>query len=181
VNVRILTATNDELSESVRKGAFREDLYHRLNEFKLLVPPLRKRQDDLMEFVEHFRLAANREINRTTRGFHPDVIHLFKNYDWPGNLRELKNTIKRAVLLSTSDLITIDTLPKEMVESVRNATVKAQASAPVYDLKALQETQEREMIMKTLEEVKYNKSKAARILNIDRKTLYLKMERYGID
>jgi two-component system response regulator HydG len=180
VNVRIITATNDELAESVRKSGFREDLYHRLNEFKLIVPPLRKRPDDLMQFIEHFRLAANKEINRHTKGFHPEVIQIFKNYDWPGNLRELKNTIKRAVLLSSGDLLGLDTLPKEMVDSVRT-TSKPGSSPVIYDLKALQETQEREMIMKTLLEVKYNKSKAARILNIDRKTLYLKMERYGID
>jgi two-component system, NtrC family, response regulator HydG len=180
VNVRIITATNDELSESVRRSGFREDLYHRLNEFKLIVPPLRKRPDDLMQFIEHFRLAANQEINRNTKGFHPDVIQIFKNYDWPGNLRELKNTIKRAVLLSSGDILGLDTLPKEMVNSV-STTSKHQSSPVIYDLKALQETQEREMIMKTLLEVKYNKSKAARILNIDRKTLYLKMERYGID
>jgi two-component system response regulator HydG len=180
VNVRIITATNDELAESVRQSGFREDLYHRLNEFKLIVPPLRKRPDDLMQFIEHFRLAANKEINRNTKGFHPEVIQIFKNYDWPGNLRELKNTIKRAVLLSSDELLGLDTLPKEMVDSVR-ANSKQRPSPVIYDLKALQETQEREMIMKTLLEVKYNKSKAARILNIDRKTLYLKMERYGID
>ncbi len=185
VNVRIITATNDELTESIKRGGFREDLYHRLNEFKLTVPSLREREKDLMEFIDYFRDKAIVELNQKPKSFHPDVIALFKKYDWPGNLRELKNTIKRAVLLSGDESIGMETLPKEMTESIKIPVAKEMTSitaeAPIYDLKALQETKEREMIIKTLEEVKYNKSKAARILNIDRKTLYLKIERYGLE
>jgi two-component system response regulator HydG len=107
------------------------------------------------------------------------VIDLFEKYDWPGNLREMRNVVKRAVLLSSGDSIRLDTIPAEMHESVKQ--IRKEKAGPVYDLKALQEVQEREMIMKTLQEVRYNKSKAARILNIDRKTLYLKMEKYGIE
>jgi two-component system response regulator HydG len=182
VNVRIITATNDELTESIKRGNFREDLYHRLNEFKLTVPPLRERNMDFMEFINHFLRVACRELNHNLKSFHPDVLSIFKSYDWPGNLRELKNTIKRAVLLSSDEIIGIDTLPKEMIEAIKDQSQKQQyPTAPIYDLKALQETKEREMIIKTLEEVKYNKSKAARILNIDRKTLYLKIERYKLE
>jgi two-component system, NtrC family, response regulator HydG len=179
VDVRILTATNDDLSESVRKGEFREDLYHRVNEFKLKVPSVKERGDDIYEFLDHFRTTANHELGRSVKKFDPEVIGLFEKYDWPGNLREMKNVIKRAVLLSTGDAVKLDTIPLEMIESVKQLVhIK---TSPVYDLKALQEVQEREMIMKTLQEVRYNKSKAARILNIDRKTLYLKMEKYGIE
>lgn len=179
VDVRILTATNDDLAESVKNGQFREDLYHRLNEFKLKVPALRERTEDFDEFLEFFREDANRDLGRNVRGFHPDVLRLFRQYDWPGNLRELRNVVKRAVLLTTTEEVTIDAIPQEMVDGVRNGS--AGKAAPIYDLKLLQEAQEKEMIIKTLQEVRYNKSKAARILNIDRKTLYLKMEKYGIE
>jgi two-component system, NtrC family, response regulator HydG len=179
VDVRIITATNDDLAESVKNGQFREDLYHRLNEFKLAVPSLRERGDDLYDFLNHFRESANVELGRTVKNFDQEVLELFEKYDWPGNLRELKNVVKRSVLLCTGDTIKLDCIPTEMIESVRHS--REAVKETVYDLKALQETQEREMIIKTLKEVRYNKSKAARILNIDRKTLYLKMEKYGID
>lgn len=180
VDVRILTATNDDLAESVRKGEFREDLYHRLNEFKLKVPALRDRGKDLYEFLGFFREEANRELERNVKTFDPEVLKLFEDYDWPGNLREMKNVVKRAVLLTRDDRVTLQSLPPEMIENMR-AMESRERTAGVYDLKALQEVQEREMILKTLQEVRYNKSKAARILNIDRKTLYLKMDKYGIE
>jgi two-component system, NtrC family, response regulator HydG len=181
VDVRIITATNDDLAESVRMGSFREDLYHRLNEFQLKVPALRDREDDLFEFLNYFRDTANRELGKNIKGFDDGVIQLFQQYDWPGNLREMKNVIKRAILLTQGEKVTLQAIPAEMIESVRSAAIQKEKSTPVYDLKVLQETQEKEMIVKTLQEVRYNKSKAARILNIDRKTLYLKMEKYGIE
>lgn len=182
INVRIITATNDELTESIKNGGFREDLYHRLNEFKLKVPPLRLRENDLQEFIDHFREQANRELGRQTTSFDDDVLRIFKSYDWPGNLRELNNTVKRAVLLSPGDVVHVNALPEEMLHTADNHAMKKNApSSPIYDLKALQEIQERELIVKTLQEMKYNKSKVARVLNIDRKTLYLKMEKYGIE
>ena len=180
VNVRILTATNDDLAESVKKGEFREDLYHRLNEFKLKVPALRERGRDLYEFLDFFRTAANVELQRNVKGFDEEVMRIFEAYDWPGNLREMKNVVKRAVLLTQEEKITLKALPSEMIESMRELQNREKTTG-VYDLKALQEVQEREMILKTLKEVRYNKSKAARILNIDRKTLYLKMDKYGIE
>ncbi|HYF69884.1 MAG TPA: sigma-54 dependent transcriptional regulator [Ohtaekwangia sp.] len=180
VDVRIITATNDDLAESVKRGQFREDLYHRLNEFKLEVPALRERSSDLNEFLDFFRESANQELGKNVVGFNDEVLHLFKTYDWPGNLRELKNVVKRAVLLTTEDVVSIQALPVEMITAARTPVTKPTPAVPVYDLKALQETQEKEMIVKTLQEVRYNKSKAARILNIDRKTLYLKMEKYNI-
>jgi two-component system, NtrC family, response regulator HydG len=182
-DVRIITATNENLQESVKRGEFREDLYHRLNEFKIQVPSLRDRADDLFEFSNFFREEANHELNRVTEGFDEQVVSLFKAYDWPGNLRELKNTIRRAVLLTPGKFIGIQALPSEMIDAIRNPQLKQTETESVtlqYDLKALQEKQERELIIKTLEDVRHNKSKAARLLNIDRKTLYLKMEKYDI-
>jgi two-component system, NtrC family, response regulator HydG len=180
VDVRIITATNEDMTQAVRQGQFREDLFHRLNEFMLQVPPLRERLDDLEEFLTFFRESANTELGKNVTGFDERVMRLFMTYDWPGNLRELKNVVKRAVLLTTTDTVMMDALPQEMVTGAR-VVVQKVPEVPIYDLKALQETQEKEMIIKTLQEVRYNKSKAARILNIDRKTLYLKMDKYGIE
>jgi two-component system response regulator HydG len=177
VDVRIITATNDDLFKSVKEGYFREDLYHRLNEFKLKVPALRERMEDIDEFLEFFKDLANVELGRTVAGFSGEVKEIFEAYDWPGNLREMKNVVKRAVLLTNSGTIEPSSLPSEMLQ-IKNNRGPAE---PVYNLKVLQESQERDMIVKTLKEVKYNKSKAARILNIDRKTLYLKIEKYGIE
>jgi two-component system response regulator HydG len=182
IDVRIITATNDDLSESVRQGQFREDLYHRINEFMLEVPALRERPHDMDEFLDFFRESANNELGKNVLGFDDEVLKIFRSYDWPGNLRELKNVVKRSVLLTSAEYVSLESLPMEMVMAARaQATVKIPPAVPIYDLKALQETQEKEMIVKTLQEVRYNKSKAARILNIDRKTLYLKMEKYGIE
>lgn len=178
-DVRIITATNENLLESVRDGDFREDLYHRINEFKIQVPALIERKDDFWEFTNFFRENANRELNRNVKAFSDDVKKIFETYSWPGNLRELRNVIRRAVLLSMeSDRVESATLPTEMKQTIGEQ--KVQTSNP-YDLKAQKELSEREMILKTLEDTRYNKSKAARMLNIDRKTLYLKISKYGID
>lgn len=175
VDVRILAATNEDLQKNVTNGKFREDLYHRLNEFKIFVPPLRERDSDVKEFVKHFISEANNDLNRKVENLAPDVWRVIETYDWPGNLRELKNVVRRLVLLTPGDVAGKSSLPEEMFMTLNRST-----TAPGKDLKALQENTEKELITRTLEEVKYNKSKAARMLNIDRKTLYSKMERYGI-
>jgi len=180
VDVRIITATNDDLHQQSKSGVFREDLYYRLNEFKLHVPALRNRHDDMQEFMDFFRNQANRELERTTTGFSNELKELFRTYDWPGNLREMKNVIKRAVLVTGSGEINLLALPPEMVDAANKPSFSSVIETNTYDLKAIQETQERDLITKTLTEVRYNKSKAARLLNIDRKTLYLKMEKYKI-
>jgi two-component system, NtrC family, response regulator HydG len=178
VDVRIITATNDSLIDKVSAGSFREDLYHRLNEFKLTVPPLRERAEDINEFVSFFQAQACTELSKSVRTFSEEFMKIINKYDWPGNLRELKNVVRRAVLLSKGDTINVDVLPSEMVSAIHRDTRTSAVSA--YDLKALNEVQERELITKTLHDAKYNKSKAARLLNIDRKTLYIKMEKYQI-
>lgn len=176
VNVRIITATNDDLVNSVNNGDFRQDLYHRINEFKIQLPPLRKRGNDLELFIKHFITLSNLELGRNVEDISPEARKVLQQYDWPGNLRELKNVIKRMVLLTLSAIAGIESLPDEMLFTVTNVP-KAQES----DLKVLNETNEKEMIRKTLMKVKFNKSEAARLLNIDRKTLYNKIERYGLD
>ncbi|GEO04269.1 sigma-54-dependent Fis family transcriptional regulator [Adhaeribacter aerolatus] len=175
IDVRVITATNEDLISSVKNGAFREDLYHRLNEFKIKVPALRDRGNDLEEFVRHFTNLANQELGRQVTAFAPEVMAIFQSYHWPGNLRELRNVVRRAVLLTSGATAGKETLPDEMVLAIQE-TPKPEGP----DLKARQEATERELILKTLQEVKYNKSKAARLLNIDRKTLYLKLTKYNI-
>ncbi|MGN6396782.1 MAG: sigma-54-dependent transcriptional regulator [Mucilaginibacter sp.] len=177
VNVRIITATNDDLVHSVGEGGFRQDLYHRINEFKIQLTPLRARGGDMDIFIKHFIKLANAELGRNVTGINAEAKTILHKYDWPGNLRELKNVIKRMVLLSPSEIAGADTLPDEMLFSVSNNIPQNRES----DLKAQNEINEKQLIQKTLIQVKYNKSKAAKLLNIDRKTLYSKIERYGLD
>jgi two-component system response regulator HydG len=175
-DVRILAATNEDLKDAVNKGRFREDLYHRLNEFKINVPPLRKRTEDLLLFADFFIQESNRLLHKKVQTLSPDILALFRKYDWPGNIREFKNMVKRLVLLSSGPIAQQEDLPEEMFLHIDD-TVENNSS----NLKMLQEQTERELIEKTLKEVKYNKSKAAKLLNIDRSTLYAKMEKYGLD
>ncbi len=176
VDVRIIAASNDDLLLSVKNGSFREDLYHRLNEFKIKLPSLKERSEDFELFTDYFTRKASEELNKHVLGPDAAVRELFRRYDWPGNLRELKNIIKRAVLLSKEPHFTVDTLPEEMVSAIEHPAAN---TGP--DLKAVQAANEKELITQTLQAVKYNKSKAARLLNIDRKTLYYKMSKYNID
>jgi two-component system, NtrC family, response regulator HydG len=177
VNVRIITATNDDLVNSINGDDFRQDLYHRINEFKIQLSPLRNRSDDMAIFIRYFIQLANSELDRKVKDISAEVKEILYKYDWPGNLRELKNVIKRMVLLSNTDIAGVEALPDEMLFSVRNNLYKVTES----DLKAQKEISEKSLIQKTLVQVKYNKSKAAKLLNIDRKTLYSKIERYGLD
>lgn len=176
VDIRLITATNENLIQAIADGTFREDIYHRINEFKIQLPSLRERFEDLEQFVRHFIELANEELGRTVSDVEPEVLAVFRSYDWPGNLRELKNVIKRMVLLTPGTLASTAALPEEMMAAGR---VRKTVDTP--DLKMNQETRERELITQALVKTRYNKSKAARLLNIDRKTLYAKMERYGID
>ena len=177
VDVRIITATNDDLLNSISGGEFREDLYHRLNEFKIQLPPLRNRGSDLELFINHFVQLSNRDLNRNVKSISAEAKSLLLNYDWPGNLRELSNVIKRMVLLTPGEVAQVNSLPDEMMISDNQQTMPGSAS----DLKAVNEQNEKILITETLIKAKHNKSKAAKMLNIDRKKLYSKMERYGIE
>lgn len=181
IDVRILAATNENLDEAVQKGGFREDLFHRLNEFKIIVPALRDRIDDIPLFADHFLHSANLELHKSVKGFNEQVKQAFSNYSWPGNIREFRNVIRRAVLLSGADKISIEQLPEEIIAPPRIEKLIDISTSESFDLKSMAEKNERSMILNTLEKVHYNKSKAARLLNIDRKTLYNKMRIYSID
>ncbi len=176
VNVRLVTATNEDFKSAIQNANFREDLYHRINEFKIKIPALRERREDIDEFIRYFIQKSNQELQKNVRGVDAEVRKIFMQYHWPGNIRELKNIIKRAVLLTQSDLITRMELPEDMELSLMDQEPESTA-----DLKVLQQQTEKELIIKTLAETKYNKSKAAKLLNIDRTTLYNKLAKYGID
>lgn len=198
LDVRIIVASNERLSEATKTGRFREDLYHRFNEFSMEVPPLRHRKDDLLMFAEHFLDKTNEELNKDIKGFSPEVIHVFQQYAWPGNLRELNNVVKRATLLSPGEYVEIASLPfeithhqklnfdSEMAHQEMYAAPSTQNQEPQrkilhlsdHGMKHASIEAEFELIVEALKKCNYNKSKAAQLLNIDRKTLYNKMKQY---
>ena len=171
VDIRVIAATNEDLSVAVKNEGFREDLYHRLNEFSIQVPPLRERVEDLMLFANHFLEQSNEELDKNVVGFSDEVLEVFKKYEWPGNLRELKNIVKRSVLLSQKDMISIDLLPTEVIRAKN-------IEKNTYSL--FKNQNEQELILDALEKANGNKAKAARMLSIDRKTLYNKLKQYDI-
>lgn len=174
IDIRLIAATNDNLSESIKEGVFRMDLYHRINEFKIQLPALRDRGEDLALFIDFFIQKANLELGKNCSKISSKVIEFFEKYDWPGNLRELRNVVKRMVLLSQSSTIDETHLPEEMI-----SFVEEQKSSK--SIKNLQLENEKELILSVLTQTNYNKSKAAKILDIDRKTLYNKLAKYGIE
>lgn len=171
VNVRIIAATNENLQLAKEQGNFREDLYHRLNEFQIEVPSLRERHDDILLFAHHFLNESNTDLNKSVLCFELDVEAVFMHYAWPGNLREMKNVIKRATLLATGNKISLNEIPAEIYNQQKNED----------RFRLFNEKNEDELIRNVLETVGYNKSKAARMLKIDRKTLYNKLKLYQIE
>lgn len=169
VDIRIITATNEDLREAVKKGDFREDLYHRINEFSIHSPSLVEREEDLMLFSDFFLEKSNLELNKNIIGFSPEVMAIFQNYKWPGNLRELQNCIKRATLLSQGDFIEKAVLPVEFFLNEEKKTT-------VFSLSE----NEKETILEALHKTNNNKTEAAKLLKINRKTLYNKLKLYGI-
>ena len=172
VDVRILSATNEDLLKAVSEGKFREDLYHRLNEFSIHISSLHERKEDLFLFIEYFLNEANKSLGKEVVGLSKEVEEAFKNYAWPGNLRELRNVIKRSVLLTNSALIPLEVIPREVLfaEKPKKETVDFS-----------KESNEKQLILNALKEADFNKTKAAKLLNITRKTLYNKLEHYQID
>ncbi len=192
LDVRIIVATNENLGESIQKGRFREDLYHRFNEFSIHLPPISQRGRDIMVFAATFLAKANDELGRSVQGFSLEVEECFLNYHWPGNVRELKNVVRRATLLTETEEIQLKALPLEISNyakavAINNAVeqnisnrITTSNSRP-RDLKNAALEAEYDTILAVLREVNFNKTKAAKILNIDRKTLYNKMKATDLD
>jgi two-component system response regulator HydG len=194
-DVRIIVASNENLQDAYRRGKFREDLFHRFNEFSIVLPPFRSRKEDIPLFADFFLAKSNIELNKIVDGFEPEVMQIFLDYPWPGNLREFRNVIRRAALLTSTGLINSRVLPTEIVDN--NNFISSFASQPQEnnhltqivhhhhpivhketDLKNAAAQAEYDTIMNVLKQVNYNKSRAAEILKIDRKTLYNKIKSY---
>ena len=171
INVRLISATNENLRQAIEKGDFREDLYHRINEFTIRIPDLKERKEDLLLFANHFLDLANSELQKDIIGFDNDTMQLFQSYSWPGNLRQMKNVIKYATLLATGRYITRKELPEELTENLPSHT----------NIQLKNVEHERDLIRKALQECGNNKPRAAQLLGIDRKTLYNKLKIYQLD
>ena len=194
IDVRIIIASNEQLWDLARAGKFREDLYHRFNEFSISVPSLRERKEDIMIFAHHFLKLTNEELGKNVKGFSNEVQDILNNYIWYGNLRELKNVIKRATLLCDGEIIEAKTLPFEISnfyklqfespaandKSISPQSTTNGAAAVSYEnkLKSANLDAEYEVILDALKQANFNKSKAAKLLNVDRKTLYNKMRQF---
>lgn len=169
VDIRLVCATNENLEQAVAEGRFREDLYHRINEFTIYMPQLRERGNDIFLFADLFIRQANAELQRQVDGLDAAAAELLVQHSWPGNLRELNNVVKRAVLLARGRQITAAELQQAM------GPVRQNAVPTLHD-----EADERQRIEEALRQTGGNKAKAARLLGIDRKTIYNKMEKWGM-
>ncbi len=180
IDVRIIVASNEDLKQLVAKNKFREDLYHRVNEFLIHLPPLRKREKDILLYADFFMGQANQQLDKNVTKIDEETRDIILNYSWAGNLRELSNVIRRSVLLSKSDTLTADSLPPEIRSFHLHETTNQKSEETSGDLRKTSLEAERALIIGTLQSVDNNKSKAARILNVDRKTLYNKMKQLNI-
>lgn len=169
IDIRLVCATNENIEEAVSEGRFREDLYHRINEFTIYMPKLSERGSDLFLFADLFIRHANEELNRNVEGFDSGAAEMLASHSWPGNLRELNNVVKRAVLLTRGSQITTAELTQAMGQ-IRTDNV----------LQLHDEDTERQRIITALQQTNGNKAKAARLLGVDRKTIYNKIEKLGI-
>ena len=172
VDVRVVTATNEDMEKAIASGKFRSDLYHRLNEFLIKVPTLEYCKEDISLFANHFLQIANKEINKNVTGFDEKTLELFQSYNWPGNIRELKNAVFKLTLVAQDQIITADLLKETLPDIYYLEQFENLESKEKY---------EKDRIIATLKKVNNNKSKAAEILGIDRKTLYKKISLYNIE
>lgn len=180
VDIRLISATNENLEYAIKDGNFREDLYHRINEFTLRIPLLRERSEDILLFANFFLDQANRELDRKIKGFNAEACTSLQRYSWPGNLRQMKNIIKRATLLAEGEWITAEGIERELIE--KNTTFTNDRMEVLGNAKPLRDEEwERKRILDALQQTRYNKSQAAKLLGIDRKTLYNKLKSYGIE
>jgi two-component system response regulator HydG len=175
VDVRIIAATNENLEQAIEEGRFRQDLFHRINEFAIEVPPLRDRLEDFDELTAFFIRQANEELGKNVKGISDDALQRMKEQRWNGNLRELRNVVRRCVLFAEGENIEMDDLP------VFSAPNKKTVIATDEDDWALRPEHEKEQIEAALQKARGNKTVAAKLLQIDRKTLYNKMHLYGIE
>lgn len=177
VDIRLIVATNENLQESIEEGKLREDIYHRLNEFKIQLSPLRERPDDIAIYANYFMTLASQQLDKSVIQISEKAMDIIKRYYWHGNLRELQNIIKRAVLMCTNNTIDENCLPIEIIEN--NTDNLSNTTAPVT-LKEVVEQAEKKAIEVTLKRTNNNRTETAKLLGIDRKTLYNKLNNYKL-
>jgi two-component system response regulator HydG len=170
VDIRLVAATNENLEEAIERGSFREDLFHRINEFTLRIPNLKDRKEDILLFANFFLDRANKELSKQLIGFDAKASSTLQDYHWPGNLRQMQNVIKRATLLAQGNFITLAELASELSDTP--------TTSPTLSLR--NEESEKEQILEAIKQSGNNKSKAAQMLGIDRKTLYNKLKLHDI-
>ena len=178
LDVRIVAATNVDLRQEVDRGAFRADLYYRLNVVPITVPPLRERRSDVALLVEHFIDRYNRELGKKIAGISPEALGVLQEYPWPGNVRELQNVVERSVALLESGPIGLNDLPTDLLLPDLRGRVKQAENLP---LKTATDEFERQIVMRVLERVQWNRSEASRILGIHRNSLQMKLKRWGVE
>ena len=182
VDIRLIAATNEDLSAAIADGSFREDLYHRVNEFTIRVPNLNERADDILLFADFFLKQANKELGKSIESFSEEALSALKNYSWPGNIRQLKNTIRKATLLSQSSQIELIDFQSDLIDNKANSSeaINQPLMAP-HSIELFDEQNEKQKILAALQITNNNKSQAAKLLKIDRKTLYNKLKLYDIE
>ncbi|MBR5603546.1 MAG: sigma-54-dependent Fis family transcriptional regulator [Bacteroidales bacterium] len=182
VDVRIIAATNEDLEKAIEEGRFRQDLYHRINEFSVNVPPLRERMEDIEEFCYHFIEQANDELGKDVDTIDTEALAVIRQHNWLGNLRELRNVIRRSVLFAKDNVLRKDNLP-EFPKTVKTQNVAVNIVRETQEVKdfSLNKYNEKDQIVAALNQARGNKTVAAKLLQIDRKTLYNKMHLYGIE
>lgn len=181
VDVRIIAATNENLEKAIEEGRFRQDLYHRINEFTVNVPPLRERLEDIEEFCYHFIKQANAELDKNVDMISQEALSVLKQQNWYGNLRELRNVIRRSVLFSYDNILRKENLPDFNREQKNNKQSDVITDNTISYQKLSLKSDEKEQIIAALNQSGGNKTLAAKLLKIDRKTLYNKMHLYNIE
>lgn len=182
VDVRIITATNRDLSKAVSEGKFREDLYYRLNVIPITLPPLRERVDDIPLLADHFLNKFNKALNKNVKGFSQTTMELFRNYEWRGNVRELENVIERAVALSNSEIITPEYLPDILRDSSRSSSaIPVNIPQEGLDLEGLIGNIEKELLLKALEKTNWIKKDAAKLLHLNFRSFRYRLDKYNLN
>ncbi len=180
VNLRVIAATNRNLREAVKEGAFRQDLYYRLNVIQIMIPPLRERREDILPLVEHFILHYNRKFKRNVDGVSPEVARLMMNHDWPGNVRELRNAVERAMILEETSLLQPSSLPIGVGAGESAGHTERGPAADMSTEGLSLEEAEKAMLVRALEKTGGNQTQAARLLSITRDTLRYKMKKFSL-
>jgi DNA-binding NtrC family response regulator len=179
--VRLITATNKDLNQLIKKGSFREDLYYRINVVPIVIPPLRERKEDIPMLIDHFVNKFNGENNKNVKGISKEALDLLMQYEWPGNVRELENLVERVIALTSNESIQLNELPLSFKNIPKISGLKESVLEGKVSFTQAEEDFEREVILDALKKTNYIQSHAAEILGISRRILKYKMDKLGIN